>query len=100
MIVDLNPSTPYKPLTEETFRAAMYEMYKHTPIDRSFHVLTGAGGMDMFNHQMRVTHLTSILTALIKADRVTSEQVTTLSAMINSPDRENMVVAETIMDNL
>lgn len=100
MIVDLNSSKSFKPLTLDTFKTFIHDMYKDRPLDRTYTVLTGQGGMDMINFQMRIEGLKIKLEGLEYSGRVNKEQSIRLLEMINSPDRENLTVAELIMENI
>lgn len=84
--------------SEDLLDAMKQLMEKASPKKTAFVVMTGTRGMEMFNLELRRSHLRGLVTELRRADKITREEETTLDQMIDSPDNENLTVAEVIIE--
>lgn len=87
--------------TVDQLKESIQDFYDRSPEPaRDFVVMTGQGGMEMINRQIQITVAEEELVYLLKLKMVTKEEAINISAMIHSPDRENFVVAQSIMTQL
>ena len=96
----------YNNLNLEDFRVMLSEFSKLERKDegRELYVHTGQRGMEMFNDAMiveaRVKPARSLCNKLLADNKITNEEYKSLREMIESPDRENLTLAETILEQL
>lgn len=96
----------YNNLNLEDFKVMLSEFSKLERRDegREFYVHTGQGGMALFNDAMileaRIKPARSLCNRLLTEDKITEDEHKSLREMINSPDRENLTLAETILEQL
>ncbi len=95
----------YQDLNLEDFRVMLSEFSKLERRDeREFYVHTGQRGMEMFNDAMiieaRVKPARSLCNKLLTENKITQDEYKSLREMIESPDRENLTLAETVLEQL
>lgn len=96
----------YNKMNAEDFKVALSDFMKMEARDesRQFFVYTGEGGMRLFNDAMvfeaRVKPARTLCNKLFTEGKITYDQRKALRAMIDSPDRENLTLAESVMEQL
>ena len=98
----LDMITKYQNITKEDLVKAFAELATDgiapTQKDREFVLYTGSDGADLILYEMRKANLISALEWLMHdCILVSQEQHDNLVKMINSPDRENCLLAEEII---
>jgi hypothetical protein len=94
-------------LTLDKFREAIQVMYNdQDPEPREFVAITGIGGMKMINKAMqeevwrqRKADAHKTVHALNNNGKITIEEWANLKHMIDSPDHENLIVVESILEH-
>lgn len=88
----------YKPLTQDSFTEALYSMAKQMDKDsrREFVIGTSLDGVKLFNLAIRREMLNTCLERI--KDQLKDDYYTTIKAMINSPDEENLTIAQSILE--
>lgn len=64
---------------------------------RKMHILTGQTGADHISHLLFVHYLLDTVNDLLEQEKITAEEGTNLKRMLNSPDRDNVNIAEMII---
>lgn len=101
--MNLNNSQTYKPMTVEELSEAFKEIASHNlpPQQRNIVVRTGSAGMKMFNDNIEDVVLREPLRnqakELFDGGVFDEQRYNNVIAMIDSPDKENLVVAEEVM---
>lgn len=94
-------------LTLDKFREVVQVMYNdQDPEPRQFVAMTGLGGMKMINKAMqeevwrqRKADVHKAVYVLNNEGKITTEEWTNLKHMIDSPDHENLIVVESILEH-
>ena len=89
----------YNSFTEEDFKKVWEDLSKkHLP--HNIQAQTGIEGRSLYNHVMRSQLCKNITRQCLIDTEISKEYHDGLMKLINSPDDENLVVAETIIQNL
>jgi hypothetical protein len=99
-------------LTTKDFQVILSDLYKNTEKEqaREFIMMTGIGGMQLFNNAMKKEAEEQIIrqrridadfkvSKLKVGDKITYEEWRNLKGMIKSPDLENLTIVESIIEH-
>jgi len=100
--MEFGNNTPCKTLTTEDLKAQLSEFLKDSfKPQRNMALLTGAAGMGMFNAAVEDIAVREPVRKkvkqMLKKRLITKEKYNNLLDMINSPDKENFVVADEVI---
>lgn len=109
MLQDNNVNSSKQEFTIADFKQQIHDFYNALPRDnpRELVVLTGRGGMELIDEaiknevfvQRRIDARNNAGAAFVKG-KITKQEFTNLTSMINSEDIENLIIAESIMGEI
>jgi hypothetical protein len=85
--------------SNDDLRQAIADLYARQPQpERRFVLRTGAAGAAMFDTALKREFLLQTLRGLRRNGQISKQERDAIATMIKSPDQENWIVAESIMD--
>jgi hypothetical protein len=91
--------------TLDNFKEVLHDFYSKPEPPREFVVMTGSQGMKMFNEAMqtevfRERRITAhkVISILAENHQITLNEWNNLTKMIDSPDYENLIIVESIIE--
>lgn len=84
---------------DANIEAWLKDLHKPYTEDRKFVIHTGSAGMEMINFEIQRINDRDYTEFLYDKKVITSEERTSLLDMINSPDKENYIVARFVLES-